>query len=254
MSDVFMKLDDVVVEYPIYNADARSLKRSVLDLSTGGKIGRGSRDRVVVQALNGVSMEFQHGERIGLVGGNGAGKTTILRVMAGVYEPVKGRVQSSGRISTLFDLSLGMDPEATGEENIMMRGLVLGLSVPQIAAKREEIAEFTELGDFISMPVRTYSAGMALRLAFAVSTCITPDILLMDEWIGVGDAGFQIKAEKRARTLVGDVGIMVIATHSAAMIEALCSRVIWLDKGIVRADGAPADVIKEYNSSAVGAR
>jgi len=245
---ISVRLDQVMVEYPIYSAYSRSLKRSVLHVSTGGRLGLNTRDRVVVQALNDVTLHFDQGDRVGLVGANGAGKTTLLRVMAGVYEPVLGKVEINGRVTSLFDLSLGIDPEATGLENILLRGLVLGLTPQQIEEKRDEIIAFSDLGQYIEMPVRTYSAGMGLRLAFAVSTCIRPEILLMDEWIGVGDANFTKKAEERAAALIGDAGIMVIATHSPVLIERTCNRAIWLDHGTVRADGSPREVLSAYDA------
>lgn len=253
MNPVFIRLDDVSIEYPIYNTDARSLKRAMLTLPLGGRIGIGSGDRIVVQALRSVSLRFESGDRVGLIGHNGAGKTTLLRVLAGVYEPVTGRTETSGRIASLFDMMLGMDPEATGEENIMIRGLILGLGAEQIRAKRDEIAEFTELGEFLTMPVRTYSTGMRLRLAFAISSCVTPDILLMDEWIGVADESFTRKAEERARALIGDVGILVLATHSLPLMEHICNRVVWLENGAVKADGPPAEILRRYRDGAAPA-
>jgi lipopolysaccharide transport system ATP-binding protein len=248
----YARVERVSVNYPIYNADSRSLKRSVIHFSTGGRIGLGAKDRVVVQALKNVSISLEEGDRVGLVGPNGAGKTTLLRVLAGVYEPAVGRLETQGHVVSLFDLMLGMDAEATGDENIVIRGLILGLSPQEIQEKRDEIASFSELGDFLEMPVRTYSAGMALRLAFSVSTAVKPDILLMDEWIGVGDASFVRKAEERARTLIGDAGILVLASHSEALIEQLCNRAIWLEHGEIRADGPTADVLKAYRTHSAG--
>src|SRR5262249_11458187 len=152
---------------------------------------------VIVQALDNVSIGIEHGARLGIVGPNGAGKTTLLRVLAGIYEPTAGSASIEGRVVPLFDVALGMDPESTGFENIKLRGLFLGMTPQQIRARTEEIAEFTELGSFLDMPLRTYSAGMQARLAFAVSTCIEPEILLLDEGIGTGDAAFIEKAKKR---------------------------------------------------------
>jgi ABC-type polysaccharide/polyol phosphate transport system ATPase subunit len=243
-----IKLDNVTVEYPIYSAFGRSLKRSVLHLSTGGRIGLEKNDRVVVRALEGITLTFEQGDRVGLIGSNGAGKTTLLRLLAGIYEPVLGFVQIEGKVSSLFDLWLGIDPESTGTENILLRGLLLGLTPQQIRESREEITSFADLGDYIHMPLRTYSAGMGLRLAFAVSTSIKPDILLMDEWISVGDANFTKKAEERMNNLIGNSGIMVVASHSLDLIRHTCNRAVWLDRGIVRADGDVAEVIEEYRA------
>lgn len=250
---VSVKFDRVTMEFPIYSARGRSLKRSVLQFTTGGRIGLDARDRAVVCALNNVSLLAEHGERIGVVGHNGAGKSTMLRAIAGVYEPSHGVISVSGRVGSLIDLTLGMDIEATGYENIRIRSLLLGLSPAEIVECTDEIARATELGEFLSMPIRTYSSGMLLRLAFAISTAVAPDILLMDEWMGIGDASFLKKAHDRLVGLVGRSGILFLASHSVHMIMDNCTRVIWLDKGDMRADGAPADVIREYEAWALAA-
>lgn len=246
MSLPFINLDRVTIEYPVYSGDSRSLKRSLLHYSSAGRLGLSANDRVVVRALSNISLRLTHGDRVGLIGVNGAGKTSLLRALAGVYEPIQGTIEINGRVTSLFNLSLGMDAEATGHENIMIRGLMLGLTPSQIRAKRKEIIEFTELGDFLNMPICTYSSGMTLRLAFAISTSIVPDILLLDEWISVGDAGFLRKAEKRARALVSEVGILVIASHQTLLLEHTCNRVIWLDGGTIRSDGAAREVLADY--------
>lgn len=240
--------DGVDIDFPIYSAHGRSLKRSVLRFTTGGRIGVSEDDRVVVSALRGVTFSAVHGERIGLIGHNGSGKSTMLRTAAGVYEPPRGVLTVNGRVASLIDLTLGMDMEATGYENIWLRSLFLGLSPSDLATHIDEVADVTELGGFLSMPVRTYSSGMMLRLAFAVSTSVVPDILLMDEWIGVGDKSFVAKAQDRLKKLVGRTGILFIASHSEGMIKETCSRVLWLEKGQVRADGSPDDVYRDYNS------
>ena len=243
-----VKFDRVSLEFPIYSARGRSLKRSVLQLTTGGRIGLDARDRAVVSALSNISLTAEHGERIGIVGHNGAGKSTILRAIAGVYEPVRGIISVRGKVGSLIDLTLGMDLEATGYENIRIRSLLLGLSPAEIAECTEEIAQATELGEFLSMPIRTYSSGMLLRLAFAISTSIAPDVLLMDEWMGVGDASFLKKAHNRLMGLVGRSGILFLASHSTVTIMENCTRVIWLDKGEMRADGSPGEVLREYEA------
>ncbi|MBO4223592.1 ABC transporter ATP-binding protein [Bradyrhizobium neotropicale] len=246
-SDATVKFDGVTVEFPVYSAHGRSFKRSILQFTTGGRIGLSSNQRVVISALNNVSLVAEHGERIGLIGHNGAGKSTILRAIAGVYEPVHGTISICGRVASLIDLTLGMDMEATGYENIRVRSLLLGLTPAEIDARIDEIGAVSELGDFLSMPIRTYSSGMLLRLAFAISTSIDPDVLLMDEWISAGDASFAKKAHHRLMELLGRTGILFIATHSDAVIRNYCTRVIWLDKGTVRADGRPEDIVREYS-------
>ncbi len=241
--------ENVSVDYPLYGAGSRSLKKTLMRMGSGGRISRDAGDRVCVQALRDVSLHIDHGERVGIIGSNGAGKTTLLRVLAGIYEPTRGVVRHEGHISPLFDTTLGMDTEATGYENIVLQGLFLGLSPREIRGRTDEIAEFTELGDYLSVPVRTYSTGMMLRLAFAVSTCIDPDILLMDEMIGVGDAHFLEKAERRMERLVDQSRILVIASHSDALINRLCNKVVLLDHGEVKAIGLVAEILDQYNAA-----
>jgi ABC-type polysaccharide/polyol phosphate transport system ATPase subunit len=240
--------DKVGIEFPIYSAHGRSFKRSVLQYTTGGRIGLSANQRVVVSALNDLSFTAEHGEHIGLIGHNGAGKSTMLRAVAGVYEPVLGTITVCGRVTSLIDLTLGMDMEASGYENIQIRCMLLGLERKAIEAQIGDIAEVTELGEFLSMPVRTYSSGMVLRLAFAIATSITPDILLMDEWIGAGDASFVKKAQARLQSLLGRTGILFIASHSEDIVKDNCTRAMWLEKGAIRVDGAPADVWREYQA------
>ena len=248
-----VKFDRVSIEFPIYSARGRSLKRSILQLTTGGRIGLDGRDRAVISALNNVSLIAEHGDRIGIVGHNGAGKSTLLRAIAGVYEPPRGMISVCGKVGSLIDLTLGMDLEATGYENIRIRSLLLGLSRREIAEYTDEIAQATELGEFLSMPIRTYSSGMLLRLAFAISTSVAPDILLMDEWIGVGDASFLNKAHDRLMGLVGRTGILFLASHSPSLIMDNCTRAIWLEKGELRAEGPPGEVLREYGAWATAA-
>ncbi|WP_315806238.1 MULTISPECIES: ABC transporter ATP-binding protein [unclassified Bradyrhizobium] len=240
--------EHVFIEFPIYSAHGRSIKRSVLQYTTGGRIGVGSNQRVVVSSLNDVSLIAEHGERIGLIGHNGAGKSTMLRAVSGVYEPVRGSITVCGRVASLIDLTLGMDLEASGYENIRIRCMLLGLTSEEIAHQINDIAEVTELGDFLEMPIRTYSSGMMLRLAFAISTSITPDILLMDEWIGAGDASFIKKAQARLQDLLGRTGILFIASHSEDIVKSNCTRAVWLEKGAIRVDGTPSEVWREYQA------
>jgi lipopolysaccharide transport system ATP-binding protein len=227
---------DLVVEFPIYAASTRSLKNAVLRATTGGKVARDSGRRVTVTALDHVSFDFREGDRVGLVGHNGSGKTTLLRVLAGAYEPVAGDLRIEGRVASLLDLSLGLDQEATGYENILVRGLMMGYSVREMRRRTEEIAAFSELGDYLNMPVRTYSSGMQLRLAFSVATSVEAEILIMDEWLSAGDADFAEKATRRLLDLVARSSILVLATHSAELVESLCNRVLRLEHGRVLAE------------------
>lgn len=232
MSDSYIRAENVVVEFPIYNASHRSLRKSLLRATTGGRVAADAGNRVTIRALDGVSFEFKPGDRVGLIGHNGAGKTTLLRVLAGVYAPVSGQLSVRGRIVSLIDISLGMEPEATGYENIFLRGIIMGLKPSEIEGKIDGIAEFSELGeDFLNMPVRTYSSGMMLRLAFAVSTAIRSDIVLMDEWLSVGDAAFNEKAKQRLSEVVENSAILVLASHSPDLVHQMCNRVFSFQHG-----------------------
>ena len=238
--------DNVAVDFPIYNASGRSLKKRLISVATGGQLGSDPMGRVVVRALEGLSFTLRDGDRVGLLGHNGAGKSTLLRLLSGVYVPSEGSARIDGEIGSLIDISLGIDPEATGRENIYLRGALLGMNKAELAERMEDIIAFSELGDFIDMPLRTYSTGMHLRLAFAVSTTVRPQILLMDEWLAVGDENFKHKAEERMRTLVQSTNILVIASHSRELILETCNRVLWLEHGKIRMDGPTAEVVAAY--------
>lgn len=216
-----IKLQNVSVQFPIYSFHSRSLKNSLVGKITGGEIGRNVSNQVSVTALRDLSLNLKSGDRLGVMGPNGAGKSTLLRVIAGIYEPTSGSIEVKGRIASLIDISLGMELEASGFENIRMRGVMMGLSLKQIKLLEEEIAEFTELGPYLNMPIRSYSTGMHMRLGFAVSTAVPADILLMDEWLSVGDEAFKIKAEKRLEDYVNKSSILVLASHSKETIEKL---------------------------------
>ncbi len=238
--------NNVCVDFPIYNASGRSLKKRLIQVATGGQLGADPKGRVVVRALESLNFTLKDGDRVGILGHNGAGKSTLLRLLSGVYEPSSGFARINGEIGSLIDISLGIDPEVTGRENIFLRGELLGMKHSYIAEQIEEIIEFSELGDFIDMPLRTYSTGMHLRLAFALSTIVRPEILLMDEWLAVGDEGFKHKAEARMTELVQSTRILVIATHSRDLVINTCNRAIWLEHGRIRMDGDPHTVCEAY--------
>jgi lipopolysaccharide transport system ATP-binding protein len=227
---------EISVEFPIYENSHRSFKKAVLNLSTGGKISQDVGHQAIVTALDNLSFTFTEGTRVGLVGHNGSGKTTLLRVLSGVYSPVRGDLKVQGKIASLLDISLGLDPDATGFENIYLRGILDGLKPATIRDKIDEIADFSELGDYLNLPVRTYSSGMMLRLAFAISTSIEADILIMDEWLSVGDAAFSVKAAKRLEALVDKASILVMATHDPNLITKTCNRRIHLEHGRIIED------------------
>jgi lipopolysaccharide transport system ATP-binding protein len=230
---------NIVVEFPTYGSAHRSLKKRVLHATTGGRIAHDSRARVTVRALDGVSIDVRPGDRVGLVGHNGSGKTTLLRVLAGAYEPASGELEMRGRVASLLDIAMGMDNEATGYENIVLRGIMMGVAPADMRARMDEIAEFTELGEYLNMPVRTYSSGMQMRLAFAVSTSISADILLMDEWLSVGDAQFNEKASRRLEAIIAQSQILVIASHSPGLIAKLCNRGVRLHHGRLAEEFVP---------------
>jgi lipopolysaccharide transport system ATP-binding protein len=243
---VEIKLTNASVEIPVFNATGRSLTSKLLEVATGGKLDSDPNGRIVVKALTNVSFTMREGDRVGFVGHNGAGKSTLLRVLSRVFEPTSGSASIVGQTGSLIDISLGINPEATGRENVDIRGQLLGLSKRQVKEKYEEIVSFAQLGDFMEMPVRTYSSGMQLRLAFAVSTIARPEILIMDEWLSVGDEGFKAMAESRLREMVSQSKILAIASHSRDLIESVCNRVIWLEHGSVLMDGAVEEVLPAY--------
>ena len=239
-----LRAEAVSVDFPVYDANTRSLRRRIVYHGTGGRVGRDAGNRLSVRALDNVSLAFEHGDRVGVVGPNGAGKTTLLRVLAGVYEPERGRVRRVGRTASLLNFALGIDNNATGYENIVTRGLLLGLDVREIRERVDEIAAFAELGDYLAMPARTYSQGMRFRLGFAVSTCFEPEILLMDEWMSVSDRGFLEKARRRIEEYAFSTGILVVAGHDADSLRRFCSKGVLLDAGSVAATGSIDEVLR----------
>jgi lipopolysaccharide transport system ATP-binding protein len=240
-----IEVDGVSVFFPLYHGSSRSLKKTVL-AAASGRLAQDRKQRVVVQALRDVSFRLRSGDRLGLVGGNGAGKTTLLRTLAGIYEPVMGRLAVTGSVHALLDPQLGMNPDLSGRENILLRGLYSGLSRPEIMRLEEDVRSFAELGDFMDLPVRIYSAGMVVRLGFALATAIRPQILLMDEWFSAGDAEFMAKARTRLEDMVRGAEILVLSTHDMKAVSNWCDRVLWLDQGRIHDDGPPERLLERY--------
>ena len=232
------------VDFPIFDAKTRSLKKAVLGRA-GGRIGTNSKVPII-EALRDITVSLRQGARVALVGHNGAGKSTLLRLMSGIYEPTRGRAIVQGKVAPVFDLAVGMDPEISGLDNILIRGLFLGMTRKQMEARVDDIAAFTELGDYLSMPLRTYSTGMRVRLALGVVTSIDPEILLLDEGIGAVDAEFLAKARARLFELVERSGILVFASHSDEFLADLCDTAIWLEHGTIREHGPLRDVLCHY--------
>src|SRR5579864_4716794 len=242
----FIRLRDVSVEFPIYSGGSRSLRRTLLQSTFQGNLGKDGHDRITVRALSNLDLDIGHGDRLALIGANGAGKSTLLKVLAGIYEPTQGRVQSFGRVSALLTSSVGLSPDATGRENIVMRGMYMDIHPREVRARIDEIVDFTELGYYIDMPVRTYSAGMVIRLCFAVATAFPPEILLMDEWLSAGDAGFLAKARRRMESFVAGSSIVVLASHSLPLLQEWCTRAVLLEHGRIVADGAVDEIAQVY--------
>ncbi|MBO6548099.1 MAG: ABC transporter ATP-binding protein [Rhizobiales bacterium] len=226
-----ISIKNLTVEFKVYGSSSRSLKNQILSQATGGRIAENADDAVTVKALDNVSLEINDGDRIGLVGHNGAGKSTLLRTLAGIYKPTEGSIEIEGTVGTLIDPSAGMDPEATGIENVYLRGYILGMCRHEIDEKVDEIAEFTELGDFLHLPVKTYSAGMFSRLGFAISTAISPEILLIDEGVGTGDNKFIQKISARIKSYFDRASIVVIATHDDEILKSIGATNVLFEHG-----------------------
>ena len=238
--------ENVDVEFPVYDVKSRSLKNSFLSIATGGTISGEIGESCFVKALTDITFELKDGDRVAIIGNNGAGKSTLLRTLNGIYTPTSGNVCIEGDTGSLIDISLGIDPDATGRENVFIRAGLLGLKRSLIESNLDEIIKFSELGDYIDIPVRTYSSGMHMRLAFAVSTIVQPEILIMDEWLSVGDFKFQKKVEDRLNGLINKTKILIIGTHSKNLIARACNKVIWLEHGMLKDIGAPKSIITRY--------
>lgn len=244
----YLNVRNISVTYPALHGrigiapDAHQAATAVLDKK--GRL-RG------IRALDGVSFELNQGDRLAIVGRNGSGKTTLLQVLAGILVPHTGRIEVRGRSTSLINISLGVQPEASGHRNITLRGLASGRTRSEIEAKREEIAEFSELGEFLHMPVETYSAGMRMRLTFAIATAFEPEILILDEWLSAGDTAFKAKATARMNEFVEKAGILVLASHSRKLMEDNCDTAIWLADGKVKDMGPTSEIIDAYERDAL---
>jgi lipopolysaccharide transport system ATP-binding protein len=241
-------VQNLSVLFPLYHGSSRSLKKMVV-AAASGRLAKDQQQRVVVRALSDINLHLESGDRLGLVGSNGAGKTTLLRVLAGIYEPVLGSLRVKGSLNALLDPNLGMNVELTGRENILLRGLYNGLPRSALPRLEDDVADFAELSDFLDLPVRIYSAGMVVRLGFALATAIKPQILLMDEWFLAGDATFMDKARIRLEEMVRGADILVLSSHSIPIVKSWCTRVLWLDQGQIVADGQADEVLGRYLGS-----
>lgn len=239
-----ISLKNVSVSFPIFTGSTRSLRQEIFS-TLGGSISEHAKT-TFVHALHDITLEIEQGDRLGIVGHNGAGKTTLLRVLSGIYPPSSGDLEIQGDVTTLTDVSLGMDTEATGWQNIIFRSVMMGKTYSEAKALSPAIADFSELGEFLDLPVRTYSTGMFMRLAFAISTAFTPDILVLDELIGAGDAAFQTKSLTRLRGLLDESNIIVISSHNLGIIKEHCNKAVYLGKGRVLAQGGVDEVLEHH--------
>jgi ABC-type polysaccharide/polyol phosphate transport system ATPase subunit len=244
-------LTRVSIEFPIYNARGRSFKGELFRQTLGGRIRSQEGNRVSVVALQDINLALSDGDRLGLIGRNGAGKSTLLRVIAGIYEPPIGRAWVEGSVASLTDIMMGMELEATGYDNIILRGVFLGMTVKQAEQKIPDVETFTELGEYLRLPLRTYSSGMMLRLAFAVTTAVRPDILIMDEMIGAGDAEFVAKARARLNDMISSSRILVLASHDMEIIRQFCNKAAFMENGRIVQLGPIADVVARYRQGGI---
>ncbi|MFS2220400.1 ABC transporter ATP-binding protein [Commensalibacter sp. ESL0382] len=236
---------NLYISFPLYHENMRNL-RKITNIFLSGRLSEDKHRKIYVQSLRDISFSIKGGERVGLIGTNGAGKTTLLRTMSGIYEPVSGHLRIEGHISSLLDPSVGMNPELTGRENIRLRCYIDGVPRKQMNEIEEKVIEFSELGPYIDLPVKTYSSGMNLRLGFGLITAIDPQILLMDEWFMTGDEGFMLKATHRLENIVKKSQILIISTHSPQILIKWCNRIIWLEQGFLKMDGTPQEVLPVY--------
>jgi lipopolysaccharide transport system ATP-binding protein len=229
---VAIRAEGLTVDFPGFAAD-RSVKRALLKATTGGRLARNSKSEICVRAIDNIDFEILPGERVGLYGHNGSGKTTLLRLLTGSYFPTSGRLEVFGRVASMLDITMGMEGDATGWENIMLRGLIMGMSPSELRKNIDAIGEFSGLGEYLNLPLRTYSSGMQVRLAFAVSTAIDTDILLLDEWLSVGDIEFQAKATERLNEIIRKTSITILASHSLDLLKSVCNRIFEMEQGKV---------------------
>jgi lipopolysaccharide transport system ATP-binding protein len=247
--DAAIEVVNATLQYPVGPYTRGSVKANLFQLfghkEAGPKI-------TFVEAIRNLDLTIEHGERIGIIGGNGSGKSTLLRALAGIYPLKSGSMKVVGSIGALLDTTLGFETESTGRENIYYRGVAMGYSPKMLRSVEKEIIEFAALGDFIDLPMRTYSAGMYVRLGFAISTQFSPDVLLVDEVFGAGDASFAARAVDRMMRMVRRAGIVMLATHDTALVSRICTRVLWMNNGVLVRDGSPQVVVPQFEQFCAG--
>jgi len=237
-------VSDVSLDFRTYHNKTGSLKEAVIGLFKKNKHSLG--EKKTFRALKNINLEINHGDRLGIVGHNGAGKSTLLKTLCRIYEPTSGSLRIEGRIAPLLEIGAGFNPELSGIENIYLNAAILGYNVKEIKEIEQDIIDFSGLEEFIEMPVKYYSTGMYMKLAFSIATAVKPDILILDELFAGGDAEFIEKAQSRMKSFINDSSIMVFVSHQTELLEDLCNRVIWIDHGTLKADGEPKEIIKKY--------
>ncbi|WP_238934826.1 ABC transporter ATP-binding protein [Maricaulis parjimensis] len=243
----YVSAENVSLVFPLYSrAQVQGMSSDAphddrLILANDGRV-------LGVKALENISFEAKSGDRLALIGKNGSGKTTLLQVLSGIIPPDEGCVNIRGRSTNLININLGMQVEASGHRNITLRGLAAGQSRDEIERRRQDIAEFSELGEFLDMPIETYSAGMRMRLNFAIATAFDPEILILDEWLSAGDAAFKAKATARMAEFVGKAGVLILASHSRKLLVENCNKAIWLEEGAIRATGDVGELFDAYDA------
>jgi lipopolysaccharide transport system ATP-binding protein len=241
-----VQMENVSLTFPLYGANARSLRVTLMNKATGGRLGTDNR-HVMVEALKDVSFTLQPGDRLAVLGHNGAGKSTLLKVLAGIYEPTKGAVKVKGRVNCLFDIMMGMDQDLNAYENIALRGMILGLSKSEIKKITPQVEEFAELGEFVKMPIKSYSSGMKVRLAFGIITHVSSEILLIDEIVNVGDAKFIQKAKLQMTSLIHQAEIMVLSSHDIHITKEFCNKALLLEKGVLKYFGNLEEALQVFH-------
>lgn len=247
MTSARLTLRDVSLRFRVYGVGSQSLKKNLISFGTGGRLAHDARNHVVVQAISNLSLDLREGDRLGIIGANGSGKSTLLRIMAGIYQPQDGTVDATGKIEAIISSGVGLQQHATGYENIRTRAVLFGVPRKDLPRFTERVAAVSELGDYLAMPAHTYSSGMLMRLNFALSISIDPDILLLDEWLSVADQSFRDKAEHLMKDLVAKSRILVIASHSMELLGRLCSRGLYLERGVARFSGSIEETIAAYS-------
>lgn len=243
-TETFIKFENVGLTYDLYLDKTNNLKEYLINKLISRKPVSKSLEKV--EALKNITIEFHQGERVGIIGRNGAGKSTMLKVISGIYKPTSGKLTVKGNIQPLIEIGAGFDPEFTGRENIYLNGYMLGFSKEQIKQKEAEIVQFAELGEFIDVPVKYYSSGMSVRLAFTIATSIEPEILAFDEMLAAGDIEFLQKAKARMDNLVSKAKMLILVSHDLNMVSSLCTKVLVVHQGQICFIGKPEEAIQFY--------